>query len=47
MLARSVVRLAWLMTALVVVASACTPGGTPQATSNTSSTVAHPDVVKT
>lgn len=46
MLARSAVRLAWLMTALVVVASACTPGGTPQATSKTSSTAAHPDVAK-
>lgn len=46
MLARSAVRLAWLMTALVVVASACSPGGAPRATSKTSSTAAHPDVAK-
>ena len=46
MLARSAVRLVWLMTALVLVASACSPGSAPKAASKTSSTAAHPDVAK-
>jgi len=45
-LARSAVRLMWLMTALVVVASACSPGNAPRTASGTSSTAGHPDVAK-